>query len=313
MSKPSIDRKGERLAVIDIGTNSVLLSIVEVCSGGRLKSLKEKVTITRLGEGLSGSGKIDDIPFQRTVTVIRNYLRECSGYGIKNLLSIGTSVLRESSNYMEIIEKIKRETGLKVEIISGEDEAYLSFLAARREFPGIKGRFLVLDIGGGSTEFAFGAADFPAAVISLGIGSVKLTERFIKSDPPDSQEISDARRHIQRNLKLLPSFNGDFTLIGLAGTITTLAAMDLEMSSYDSERIHGYNLNLESVRTLLNRMLSRKLQDRKGMRGLDPARADVIICGALILIVVMEKYGVKTATVSDRGVRYGVLYKYLSI
>lgn len=304
-------RQADVAASIDIGTHSVLLLVAKKTSKGEIESISDKIEITRLGEGLQSSGKISAEAEERTIRAIKKHLDVCNHFGAEKVKAVGTAALRKAKNARDFISRAKRELALDVEVISGEKEARLTYEASALDF----GKSItVLDIGGGSTEFIFGPP--PLNLKSVQAGCVTLTERFFKSDPPLSRQISSLRSH----LRTLFSANVDTTetpstneVIATAGTATSIMAMIFELEPYDGRMVHGQKLSIEALEELIKSMQKKSIAELKKIKGLMPERAHVILCGAVILHEAMRHLECKEVTISDRGVRWGVVYETLGI
>lgn len=299
-------------ATIDIGTNSVLLLIGEVLPDGNIRTVKDLMTVTKLGEGVAATGKISDAAMARTIGALKSYWEECVRHGVLRVAVVGTAALRNAKNAADFLALAKKELGLDMEIISGERESELAFEASARDF----GRdIFVVDIGGGSTEFIVpakkgGGIEFK----SLPIGCVSLTEKFLKSDPPFNGEILNLQRAVRAALEKgldLAVFARphDRELVAGAGTATTIAAMILRLEKYDPQRVHGMKIKIALLRGLIADIKTKSLEERKKMPGLHPSRADVIISGACILQEAMSHLGYASAIISDRGIRWGLFHE----
>ena len=298
-------------ATIDIGTNSVLLLIGEIAPDGCVSAIKDLMAVTRLGEGLSRSGAISDAAASRTLNQLSEYKSICDAHGVLKISAIGTAALRSASNAAAFLSAARERLGAEVEVISGDREAELAFSAASRDFGN---EIVVMDIGGGSTEFIARDKEGRLSCKSLPIGCVSLTERFITAVPEKNDEIFHMRHEIHTCLDggLAPGLFSrphDRALVATAGTATTLCAMHLGLSEYDPLRVHGYQLKIDSVRDLIDLLRTRTLEERKQMPGLAPGRADVIRAGAEILQESMSFLGYCSAAISDRGIRWGLFYE----
>ncbi|RKY01184.1 Ppx/GppA family phosphatase, partial [Candidatus Poribacteria bacterium] len=262
--------------------------------------------ITRLGEGLEWSGRLKREAMERTAGVVRRYLEICRRVGVEKMIAIGTSALREAENSGEFIERIEG-MGLKVNVISGEAEAFLSFLSVAMDGSlKLEGRFAVVDVGGGSTEVMIGEGlrmDFHR---SFGMGIVKLAERFLRSDPPTEGEMAEMMSFIDSIWEI--EADGARALVSIGGTGTTLAAMKLRLDRFDPEKVHGVEFSYDEIRSILRRLSSLPSRERAGMPGMEPGREVVIVSGTAILESLMRRLGVDRMVVSSKGVRYGVAY-----
>ncbi|MDZ7291668.1 MAG: Ppx/GppA family phosphatase [candidate division KSB1 bacterium] len=306
----------KRLASFDLGTNTFLLLIADV-EGTRVEPLFEKETVVRLGKGVDMAGNLNAEAMQRGIACLQEYVALAEQYGAEQILAVGTSALREATNRGEFLSLAFEKTGVKIRILSGENEARLSFAGAISNKPNLPSLIAVLDIGGGSTEIVIGEPRlFSAAgenvlnARSADIGAVRLTERFVHSDPVQPEEVMQIYQHTKA--ALCKTWSKDElgrvkTIIGTAGTITTLAAMTLALQAYDPHRVDGYVLTRQQLGEIIIELTRRTLAQRRQMPGLNPARADVILAGALILEAAMDVYCFPEILVSDRGLRHGVL------
>ncbi len=311
-----------RIGALDVGTNTVLMLVAETTPAGAVRRVMDLARITRLGQGVDRTRRLDPQAAARTLDAIVEFAGQARAAGVEKIAAAGTATLRDVADGADFIRRVRERAGIELEIISGETEAWLSYLAVLRglSFDGSQ-RLLIIDIGGGSTEFirAGGAAtEFINAqsagkleVASLQIGSVRLTERLIRHDPPTVREAADLRLAIDTELQRLGwTFAAD-VLVGIAGTVTTVCAIALELDPYDSQRVHGYELSRADVERVIELLGSLPIAERRRLKGLDPARADVIFAGAAILERVMSEADVNSVTVSDQGVRWGLVWREL--
>jgi exopolyphosphatase / guanosine-5'-triphosphate,3'-diphosphate pyrophosphatase len=297
-----------RLATIDIGTNTTLLLVAET-SGDDVRVLAERAEITRLGRGIGADGGLGRPGIERTLAVLTDYVAVARSHGAP-LHAIGTEGLRRAPNARDFLDPAARILGAPVEVIDGDREAALSFLAAERSFPAeAKGTTVVLDIGGGSTEIIVARAGRVEFRRSLPLGSVRLTEKHIRSDPATPAEVAAVTREIVQQLANVPFPTGPLTLIGTAGTVTSLAAMSLGLASYDPARVHGHHLALAALEQQIDGLRASTQPEREKMTGLDPKRADVILAGACILQQIALSAHATEILVSDRGIRWGLLFE----
>lgn len=305
-----------RYAVIDVGTNSVLLLIAEPDEAG-WDVIVDTTTITRMGEGLSRTGSIGDDPLRRNVECLTRYRQLCDEHAVSEIAAVGTSALRDAKNSQEVLEEIGKATGIRIEIIDGETEAELSYLAVRSDaslqLPET-GRVAVIDIGGGSAELILGQERLEFAE-SVNIGAVRMTEQFLRSDPPTDEEVAAMRNRIREGLHDLFSnlqervdiASCPLAVAGVGGTMVNLG--HVQQGGGDFRKAHGSRLQLEQVRSLIQRFCSVNLEHRREIPGLEPARADVIIAGAVILEELLSHLHQTAVQVSIRGLRYGLLYQ----
>jgi len=300
----------KRVASIDIGTNTILLLIAEVDEGG-LKPLFEMETVVRLGEGLQKNGVLLEGAMMRGVQTLSQYLRRCQTMGAQKVFAVGTSALREAKNSGDFLNRIKGKLDLSIEIISGEEEAQLSFLAVTKDLKEMKKSVFVIDVGGGSTEFILGKGNRITEWVSLPMGSVRFTEQFLRSDPVQEGEWNKMETGIGELLKSLPYFQEPFSMVAVGGTATTLASVEQGLEKFSVEKIHHFVLKREALRNQLILYRANTIAGRKEMKGLSPARADVILAGGAILYQAMEKINCPSVLINCHGIRYGLLYKKL--
>lgn len=301
-------------AAIDIGTNTLRLLIAEAVSRDDFTILHEEQQITRLGEGLIPTRLLQDGPRRRSLAVLRRFAEEASRFKAQEVAAVGTSAVREAKNRDELVAEVARETGLTLQVIDGREEARLTLLGVRHGLRLGSGRALVMDVGGGSTEFVLADGEAIEAIVSTGLGVVKLTEQFLVTDPPTPGELRELERAVGKRIDRLrlelPRLE-ETRLIGTAGTPTTLAAIDLALVTYDREKVQGHRLTLVRVRELLDRLAVLPLRERGRIPGLESGRADIIVAGAAIVAASMEHLGFGALRVSDGGLREGILLDLL--
>ena len=281
-----------RVAVVDLGTNSTRLLVADV-DDGHVDEVARRLTITRLGEGVDERRKLLPLPVARVRNVLSDYRRELEELGAERTLVLGTSAIRDADNGEAFLGEIEWSYGFTTRLLSGEEEGELTRrgVAGGRELePGT----LVLDVGGGSTELI--ADGFRT---SLDLGCVRLTERFLHSDPPTRGELEAAVRAVREALPDLEPTQAS----GVAGTVTTLAA--LELGKYDPDRVHGHRISREAVESQLQRLASLPLAQRRELPGLEPERAPVIVAGTVIVREVLERYGLDGLEASERDILHG--------
>jgi exopolyphosphatase/guanosine-5'-triphosphate,3'-diphosphate pyrophosphatase len=305
-----------RFAFIDIGTNTVLCLIAEFRGGGRFRVLADLAEISRLGQGVDQSGVIGAEGEKRSREVLERYLAACKYFGVEEITAVGTSALRAAHNSREVREGWRQEIGLSIRVLSGDEEAAYSFLAVQRGLTFGAQELLVIDIGGGSTEFIRGNENGIARALSIDIGSVRLTERFLHSDPVGEDECATMVAAIDRDLtsigEALGGSSTQATLVGIAGTFTTLAAIEKQLARYSHSAVHGACLKLAEVKRQVRLFRSKTIAERKMIPGLEAKRADVILAGAWLTERIMTRCGAEQIVVSDQGVRYGLLYERLA-
>lgn len=302
----------DRVASIDIGTNTILLLIAEV-DGGKISPLFEMETIVRLGEGLQKNESLSPEAMKRGLQTLEQYLEKCFKMETEKIYAIGTSALREAKNSETFLKLAKEKLGLSIEVISGEEEARLSFLAVARDLKEVRKPIMVVDVGGGSTEFIQGKGDRISQWVSLPIGSVRFTEQFLLSYPVQEDEWKKMEHEIHQWLFKIPRAKKPFTMVAVGGTVTTLASVELGLKEFLPEKIHHFVLKKEALRNQLLLYRSKTIEERKKIPGLFPARADVILAGGTILYKAMEELKCSSALISCHGVRYGLLYKKLNL
>jgi exopolyphosphatase/guanosine-5'-triphosphate,3'-diphosphate pyrophosphatase len=304
----------ERFAAIDLGTNTILLLIAELRANGSFEVLEDRAEITRLGEGVDRTGRIGPEGEKRSFEVLKAYLARCRALSAGEVVAVGTSALRDAENAGAFLRRLRAERGLELRVLSGEEEARYSCLAIARGLGLKEKRLLVVDVGGGSTEIISSAGSAGRRWVSLDLGSVRLTERYLRSDPVKEDEVRELVAAVDRGLERL----GEQWLrepvdvvVGVAGTFTTLVAIERRLERYSHSEVHGSRLSRAEVRRQIRLFQEKTLAERKKIRGLEPRRADVILGGALLIDRIMDLFGVGEVIVSDQGVRYGFLYEKL--
>jgi exopolyphosphatase/guanosine-5'-triphosphate,3'-diphosphate pyrophosphatase len=295
-------------AAIDCGTNAIRLLIAAVDSNKVSDRLREMRTV-RLGEGVDATGEFSNMALERTFAACREYAELLMQYEIKELRFVATSASRDVSNRDVFITGVKEILGVEPEVISGDQEAELSYRGALSGLD-VKGSVLVADIGGGSTEFVTTLADRSLVSESVNIGCVRMTERYLQSDPPTQQEVEAATRDIRNQIELIARtvpIRTETTFIGLAGSVTTVAAMALGLHEYDADLIHGSALSLEEVDAVTNEMLHMTRAQRAELGFMHPGRVDVIGGGALVLRESMRLLGFTQVVVSEKDLLDGVV------
>jgi exopolyphosphatase/guanosine-5'-triphosphate,3'-diphosphate pyrophosphatase len=298
-----------RFATIDVGTNSVLLLVADRTPEGRFQAVVERAEITRLGRGVDQSRRLSPEGMEATLSVLTDFAREARSLGAEGIAVSATSAARDAQNGAEFLEGAKARAGVTVEIISGEQEAQLSFASAHMDFGGAAaGPLLVIDIGGGSTEFIYGN---PAGRVdfrhSYDVGSVRLTERLIRTDPITAEERARVELLLRETFSALPPPPPTAELVGVAGTVTTLYALHNRIDPYDAERVHGGTLTRVQLEQLVDKLCGLPLAERRTLPGLQPKRADVIPAGAMILLEALRALELHQCRVSDRGLRWGLM------
>jgi exopolyphosphatase/guanosine-5'-triphosphate,3'-diphosphate pyrophosphatase len=298
-----------RLAAVDVGTNSVLLLVAERGRDGVVRPVREEADITRLGRGVDRTGMLSGEGMQATLDVLARFAALARQDGARALVVTATSAARDARNGSEFLDRARERTGAKVEILSGDEEARLSYLAVAQDFAAEGGEagLLAIDVGGGSTEFVHGRGRQVLFRRSLDIGSVRLTERCVRSDPPAAAEQEAIRDVVRGALSALPPFPREVRVVGVAGTVTSLFAIEHAIEPYDAARVHGGWLSVEDVARVRARMCAVPVSERRVLPGMQPKRADVLPAGALLFETALGHLGASGARVSDRGLRWGVL------
>ncbi|MFO0663792.1 MAG: Ppx/GppA phosphatase family protein [Polyangiaceae bacterium] len=299
-----------RAAAIDIGTNSVLLLVAERDANGVLSVLEERATVTRLGEGVDRTRELRKEAIERTIGCLRTYAERVRALGVTELAMVGTSAMRDATNGPAFREDIAFLFGVPVRTLSGAEEAELTFRGALSGLTVPREDATVFDIGGGSTEVVTDrAADGESYAHSFDIGSVRLHERHLRTDPPTLPEIDALRADAKSILAPLADAKNARSahVVGVAGTVTTLAAVHGSIAPYDGAKVHGYELNRGEVERVAKRLAGMPLSERQVVPGLDPKRADVIVAGAYVTLAVMDALAAERIIVSDRGVRWGLI------
>jgi exopolyphosphatase/guanosine-5'-triphosphate,3'-diphosphate pyrophosphatase len=282
-----------RVAAIDQGTNTTRLLVADV-TDGLVDEVLRRSTITRLGEGVDARRRLLPLPITRVRNCLADYRRELESLGAERSLLVATSAVRDAENGEAFLGEIEWSYGFTTRLLTGEEEAELTL----RGVGAVDDRTVVIDIGGGSTELISSQSR-----VSTDLGSVRLTERFLGSDPPTSSELETLARAIRSVLEEhdLSAERG----IGVAGTVTSLAALDLGLVEYDSERVHGHRLGEGAVQAQLDRLAALPLAERREVPGLEPERAPVIVAGAAILLEVMRHLRLPEVEVSERDILDG--------
>lgn len=300
-----------RVGAVDIGTNSVRLLVADVDDGGRGDALVPRerlMRITRLGQGVDESRRLRPDALERTLAVLGEYREVADRLGVERLRATATSAARDATNRDDLFGPARTVLGVVPELLPGEEEARLSFLGATT---GLRdgGPFLVVDVGGGSTEFVTGTTE-PEGLVSVDIGCVRLTEQYLHGDPPEPEELSQAlsivRDHLADVDRIVPAAATARTLVGLAGTVTTMASIELGLPEYDSEAIHGFRLSREAAEDVFRTLATEPVEQRRHNPGLEPGRVDVIVGGALVVAAVMRHWGFDEMLVSEADILDGL-------
>jgi exopolyphosphatase/guanosine-5'-triphosphate,3'-diphosphate pyrophosphatase len=295
-----------RVAAVDLGTNSTRLLVADV-DEGRISDVARETRITRLGEGVDERRRLLPGPIARVRNVLADFRRAAESLGAERTLAIATSAIRDAENGEAFLGEVEWSYGFKTRLLSGHDEALMMFRGVTSERT-LEHGTVIVDIGGGSTELVAGGPNGVRWHDSLDIGSVRITERFLHSDPPTQDELSGAAAAACALLaeRVPAEIRSDISsAIGVAGTITSLGALALGLKEYDREQVHGSELTAVALEQQLTRLASVSLEERRGMRPLDPDRAPVIVGGALIAREVLAYFGLDKLEISERDILDG--------
>jgi exopolyphosphatase/guanosine-5'-triphosphate,3'-diphosphate pyrophosphatase len=302
-----LDPQPARYAVIDVGTNSVKFHLGERQANGSWRTIADRAEVTRLGEGLEASGVVSAAALERTVTAIEGMVSEARSHDVLAITAVGTAGLRAASNADAVTAAIAETTGIRVEVIPGEEEGRLAYLAVEAGL-GIRGGSLVVfDTGGGSSQFTFGRDGRVDERFSLPVGAVRYTEQFGLDHAITGERLSEALAAIAADLAALEGRSHPDALVGMGGAITNLTAVMHGLATYDPDVVQGSVLDRAEIDHQIERYRSLEADERRAIVGLQPKRADVILAGACIVRTVLDRLGQASLTVSDRGLRHGVL------
>jgi exopolyphosphatase / guanosine-5'-triphosphate,3'-diphosphate pyrophosphatase len=302
-----------RAAALDLGTNSTRLLVGEITDPlGALVTLDRRMTITRLGQGVDATRRLAPEAIERTLATLRDFRTVMDDLGgVEAVRATATSAARDATNRDDLFKPAADILGIDLELLSGDEEAELSFLGATTDLDGTEeAPYLVVDIGGGSTEFVVGT-DRPEASMSLNIGCVRITEAWLHSDPPAPEELSQAvhvvREYVADVAREVTGAKDARTLIGLAGTVTTVAAVELGLLEYDRDRIHHTRLSRESVEDVFRTLATESAEQRRHNPGLEPGRVDVIVGGVIILVTILRTLEFDEVLVSEADILDGLI------
>ena len=297
-------------AVVDCGTNTTRLLITD----GRGPATERRSAITRLGRGVDASGRLDPVAVERTLACLRDYREAIDRHSPAAVRVIATSAVRDAANRSEFLQPAAEILSTAPEVLSGRQEAELSFRGAVSQLDPSEGPFLVVDIGGGSTELSYGAQHCTDA-LSLDIGSVRLTEKYIHHDPPQPEELSAClsvtELHLDDAVRAIPALGTGCRLVGVAGTITTVAAVELGLATYDRDRVHHFRLSKDAAEDVFRTLATEALAARVHNPGLHPGRADVIVAGVCILVRIMRYFDFDECLVSESDLLDGIALSLL--
>jgi len=309
----SRDPSSDRVAVVDLGSNTTRLMIADV-RDGEVIELDRRTEITALGRGVDSSGRLSDDAIDRVMSAASKYREGIDATDVGRTVAIATSAVRDAANGEELRVRLREELDLEVETISGEEEARLTFVGATSRRAPRADPVMLIDIGGGSTELVIGVAgEEPSFVVSTQAGSVRQTDRHLEADPPTDDELAELRRDVEQILTAaVPlALRGSVGAgIAVAGTATSLAAIDQELDPYDPERVDGYRLDPESCERMLAMLGGLTLEQRREVTGLEPARAPTIVAGVAILVEAMRTFELPSVVVSEADILHGAALRY---
>ena len=295
------------IASIDIGTNTILMLVAELGTGGGMRVISDQQVVARVGKGVDHSGSIAWDAFTRSEAFLAAYLDQAKREGVDVIRCTGTSALRDAKNGDDYLEYMHTKLGLEIEILTGDEEALWTYGGAISGFSDRNAPYAVLDIGGGSTEMTVGHGFHIDERRSLDIGCVRLTEKFLHHTPPTDTEIASMMEVIDGAIPRYPAFDpSTTTLVGVAGTVTTLAAVELGLEEYQRERIAGFVLTRETIARRFEQFRSMDKDELQQQLRIDPGRADIILVGVAILKRLTELRDIPRLVVSERGLRYGI-------
>ena len=297
---------GALLAAIDCGTNSTRLLV----SDGGVRPRARLMEITRLGKGVDATGSLEPAAIERTMAPMRRYRDEMDRHGVERVRITATSAARDAANRDVFFDAAEAIVGARPELLGGDEEGRLSFAGATADLDPADGPFLVVDIGGGSTEFAIGSTACEA-VRSLDMGCVRLTEKFLHHDPPQARELSQALSLVDLHLddleREMPQVREVRRFVGLAGTITTVAAVEQGLPAYDPDKIHHFVLTRAAVEDVFRTLATETVEQRKDNPGMEAERADVIVGGLCVLVAIMRRFGFDECRVSEADILDGLV------
>ncbi len=305
-----------RVATVDIGTNTVLLLVAERADDGTVRSVIERAEITRLGQGVDRTRRLAPDAVARTAACLDDYGRLVKALGVERVAVVGTSAMRDAAGGDEIVAHVRARFGVETQVVSGNEEARLAFLGALSGLSVAKGETTaVFDLGGGSTEVVMGRMEGDRPCISFAasydVGSVRLTERYIAHDPPTDEERRALVLAAERAFAAVPGLPARTLPLGVAGTMTTLAAVSLQITTYEETRVHGLTMTRAELRRVVEGLARMDVESRKRVAGMEPNRADVIVAGGYVALGLLDHWRVASVRISTRGVRWGMAEELL--
>ena len=289
-----------KIGTIDIGTNSMRLLIADY-NNGKIENRKKYVNTTRIGQGVDKEGYISEEALQRNINALEEFANICKVEECQAIYCMGTSALRDSKNGNIFVDRAKQKTNMNVEIISGNEESNLGFMGVLEGLDTDE-QILVIDIGGGSTEFIVGDIEGIKFAKSENVGALRMTEKFLAKDPIDTNEFSNMSKFIYSEIKDTIDYIKSKQIkkiVGIGGTITSLSAMNQELEVYSMEKIHNSEVSIKNIKDILQNLKQMTLNDKKTLKGLQPKRADIITAGVEILNIIMENLEIEKVIVSE--------------
>jgi exopolyphosphatase/guanosine-5'-triphosphate,3'-diphosphate pyrophosphatase len=302
-----------RVAALDCGTNSLRLLVADI-EGSSLVDIERRMEIVRLGEGVDQTGQLSEAALERTFTVLDEYAATIRAMEVERVRMVATSASRDASNRELFVEGVRDRLGVPPEVVTGDEEASLSFVGATRELDGagtLTPPYLVVDIGGGSTEFVLGDDGGLRAARSVDVGCVRLTERHLRNDPPTSAQIEAATADVEAAIDLagrVVDVGAAATLVGLAGSVTTVVALGLGLTEYDPAAIHHARMSADQVHSVTASLLAATRAERAAIPVMHPGRVDVIGGGALVLDTIMRRCGFSEVVASEHDILDGIAF-----
>jgi len=295
-------------AIIDVGSNSIKFFLGTLALDGTVQTVLDENDIVRLGEGLRETGVISPEAMQRNSEAIVRFAAKARENGADEIICVGTMALRNAKNTDEFVKLVKETSGVDLRVIPGDEEARLSYLAVLSALPLQGGKLAIFDTGGGSTEFVFGEGNEVSKRFSVDLGAIRITEKYFTKDPVSKSDVTAAIAEIDDIFNENGVTGNIVQLVGMGGTVTTMGAVKHKMVTYDPDVIQGSTLTLTDVEEQIETYSSKTIEQRKEIPGLQPKRADVILAGACILKVIINRLNVSALTISDRGLRHGLAY-----
>ncbi len=296
-----------RFATLDVGSNSVLLFIAEKDEHDKWRIILDQVAMPRLGEGVKMTGMLKQVAMERTLEVLCHFVRLIHQNQVDKIVAAGTMALRSAKNASEFVEMAKSRCHLNIEILCGEEEARLSYLSAKMSLGSPMDQLAIFDIGGGSTEFFLGSGAQVIKQTSLNIGAIQITEQFFSQSPVPTELLADALKFIDHQFGELQLNTTIEELVGVGGTVTTMAAVKHQLRQYDPLLVNGTRLDRNEVSRQLELYRSKSIDERKKIPGLELQRADIILAGCAIASVLVKKLNMNSFIVSDYGLRHGLM------